>query len=110
MDEMMNTERFEQLRSSVIEAGLIMSGDRKPSREFENELVVEPTAMQEIWAVCLESEAPQLLIPRKLYLVKYGETGVWVRDENGETVVCDKEDFLPLAFAPEVVELLAEAA
>lgn len=106
----MNTERFEQLRSSVIEAGLIMSGDRKPSRDFVHEIVTKPLPSQEIWAVCLESEEPQLLVPRKLYLVKYGETGVWVRDEKGETVVCDKEDFLPLAFAPEVVELLAEAA
>lgn len=110
MDEVMNSERFEQLRSSVIEAGLIMSGERKPSREFTHGIVTEPKPLQEIWAICLESADPQLLIPRKLYLVKYGETGVWVRDENGETVACDKEDFLPLTFAPEVAELLAEAA
>lgn len=106
----MNTERFEQLRSSVIEAGLIMSGELKPSREFQHKIVTAPKPLEEIWAICLESDEPKLLIPRKLYLVKYGETGVWVRDENGETVVCDKEDFLPLAFAPEVEELLAEAA
>jgi len=110
MDEVMNSERFEQLRSSVIEAGLIMRGERKPSREFTHGIVTEPKPLQEIWAICLESADPQLLIPRKLYLVKYGETGVWVRDESGETVVCDKEDFLPLTFAPEVAELLAEAA
>lgn len=110
MEEVMNTERFEQLRSSVIEAGMIMSGERVPSREFKHEIVAEPKPLQEIWAICLESDDPTLLIPRKLYLVKYGETGVWVRDENGETTVCDKEDFLPLAFAPEVEELLAEAA
>ncbi len=110
MGKAMNTERFEQLRSSVIEAGLIMSGELKPSREFTHDIVTEPKPLQEIWAICLESDDSQLLIPRKLYLVKYGETGVWVRDENGETVVCDKEDFLPLSFSPEVAELLAEAA
>lgn len=110
MDKEMNTERFEQLRSSVIEAGFIMTGELKPSCEHSHDIVTEPMPLQEIWAVCLESDEPELLAPRKLYLVKYGETGVWVRDENGETVICDKEDFLPLAFAPEVNELLAETA
>ncbi len=105
----MSTGRFEQLRSSVIEAGFIMSGAGKPSREYTYEIVTETKPLQEIWAVCIQSDEPQLLVPRKLYLVKYGETGVWVRDERGETVVCDKEDFLPLAFAPEVHDLLAEA-
>ena len=106
----MNAERFEQLKASVIEAGLIMRGSQKPSREFRHEVVSEPQPMQEVWAVCLESDDPALLVPRKLYLVKYGETGVWVRDESGEMTLCDKEDFLPVAFAPEVAELLAEAA
>jgi len=110
MDEVMNSERFEQLRSSVIEAGLIMSGERKPSREFTHDVVIKPKPLQEIWAICLESDDPQILIPRKLYLVKYGETGVWVRDESGEMVACDKEDFLPLTFTPEVSELLSHAA
>lgn len=110
MDKKMNAERFEQLKSSVIEAGMIMSGAKKPSREFKFEIVAKPEPLQEMWAICLESDDPELLVPCKLYLVKYGETGVWVRDENGEMVACDKEDFLPVAFAPEVQELLAEAA
>jgi hypothetical protein len=33
-----------------------------------------------------------------------------VRDEAGDMTVCDKEDFLPLAFTPEVEKLLALAA
>ena len=107
---MMNTERFEHLKASVIEAGMIMRGKQQPSREFNFEIVSEPTPLQEIWAICLESDDPQLLIPRKLYIVKYGDSGVWVRDENGEMTSCDKEDFLPLAFTPEVEQLLAEAA
>ena len=106
----MKSERFEQLKVSVIEAGLILKGKQKPSREFQFEVVEKPNNLEEIWAVCLESDDIELLIPRKLYLVKFGENGVWVRDEKGEMTVCDKEDFLPLAFTPEVEELLAIAA
>lgn len=106
----MKSERFEQLKVSVIEAGLILNGKQKPSREFQFEVVEKPNKLEEIWAVCLESDDIELLIPRKLYLVKFGENGVWVRDEKGEMTVCDKEDFLPLAFTPEVEELLAIAA
>ncbi len=106
----MNGENFEQLRSSVIEAGQILSGSQRPSREFRFEIVSAPEPPQEMWAVCLVSDDHELLIPRKLYLVKYGETGVWVRDEQGEMTLCDKDDFLPIAFDPEVRELLNEAA
>ena len=106
----MKSERFDQLKASVIEAGLILQGKQKPSREFEFKVVEKPGKLEEIWAVCLESDDHSLLIPRKLYLVKFGENGVWVRDEAGEMTVCDKEDFLPLSFAPEVEELLAVAA
>lgn len=106
----MNSERFEQLKASVIEAGMIMRSQQKPSREFTFEVADEPRPLQESWAICIASDDPQLLIPRKLYIVKYGETGIWVRDENGEMTSCDKEDFLPLTFAPEVEQLLAEAA
>jgi len=59
-------------------------------------------APKETWAICLDSDDHALLIPRKLYLVRFGINGVWVRDEKNEMTVCDKEDFLPLAFAPEV--------
>lgn len=106
----MKSERFEQLKASVIEAGLILNGKQKPSREFQFKVVEKPNNLEEIWAICLESDDVDLLIPRKLYLVKFGENGVWVRDEKGEMTVCDKEDFLPLAFTPDVEELLAIAA
>ena len=106
----MNTERFEQLRSSVIEAGLIKRDRQIPSREFTFNVVDKPQEFEELWAICLDSDDTSLLIPRKLYFVKFGENGVWVRDEENEMTVCDKEDFLPLAFAPEVEELLSEVA
>jgi hypothetical protein len=106
----MNKERFKQLKASVIEAGLILQGKQKPSREFQFKVIEKPSKLEEIWAICLESDDNSLLIPRKLYLVKFGENGVWVRDEAGEMTVCDKEDFLPLSFTPEVEKLLAVAA
>lgn len=106
----MNEERFEQLKASIIEAGMIMQGKLKPSREFTLERAEITQSPVEVWAVCLESDDTKALIPRKLYLVKYGETGVLVRDENGENVFCDKEDFLPLSLAHEVEEILELAA
>lgn len=106
----MNSERFNELKASIIEAGLIMQGKQMPSREFQFKVIENPKKLEEVWAICLESDDTSLLIPRKLYLVKFGENGVWVRDEAGEMTVCDKEDFLPLAFTPEVEELLAIAA
>jgi hypothetical protein len=106
----MNESRFEQLKASMIEAGMIMRGEMQPSREFVIERAEPPTAPVEMWAVCLESDDHELLIPRKLYLVKFGESGVVVRDEHGETTFCDKEDFLPLPLAHEVEELLELAA
>ncbi len=104
----MNTDRFEKLKASVVEAGLIMRGEQRPTRETKLKATQKPKNLQEIWAICLESDDILSLIPRKLYLVKYGDTGLWVRDENGEMTVCDKEAFLPLSFVPEVEQLLAE--
>lgn len=106
----MNAERFEKLKGSVIEAGRIMRGEQQPSREFRFEVVDRPQPSEERWAICIDSDDHQLLVPRKLYIVRFGETGVWVRDERGEMTVCDVEDFLPVAFELEIQERLADAA
>ncbi len=106
----MKTEHFEHLKGSVVEAGKILRGVRGPSREFRFEVVETPQSAEERWAICIDSDDHQLLIPRKLYLVRLGETGLWVRDENGEMTSCDADDFLPVAFAPEVQDILAQAA
>lgn len=106
----MNSERFEQLKASIIEAGRIMKGEQKPSREFKYDVAEVRKPMEEVWAICIESDDHEALIPLKLYHVKYGEHGVWVRDENGEMTSCDKEGFLPVNFTPEIEELLTEAA
>jgi hypothetical protein len=106
----MNSERFDQLKMSVMEAGAIMRGEVEPSREFKFEIIDRPSPQQETWAICIDSDDHALLIPRKLYRVRFVDDGAWVRDENGEMTSCDSEDFLPVAVAPEVQDLLAEAA
>ena len=87
-----------------------MRGEIEPSRVFEFDVVNRPSVTQETWAICVNSDDHTLLILRKLYPVKFVDGGVWVRDETGEMTSCDTDDFLPVAFAPEVQELLAEAA
>jgi hypothetical protein len=106
----MNSEKFEQLKASVIEAGRIMKGELNPSRVFTYEVAESPKPLEEVWAICIDSNDHQALIPLKLYHVKYGEHGVWVRDENGEMTSCDADDFLPINFTREIEELLTEAA
>jgi hypothetical protein len=106
----MSEKRYEELKASILAAGMIMQGKMQPSREFTIKKADLPKEPVEMWAVCLESDDPKALVPRKLYLVKFGETGVLVRDENGENVFCDKEDFLPLSLAHEIEELLELAA
>lgn len=106
----MNSERFEQFKASVAEAGAIMRGELKPSRVFEFEVVDRPAITEETWAICVDSDDHSLLIPRKLYMVRFVDDGVWVRDENGEMTSCDAEDFVPVAVEPEVQQLLVKAA
>lgn len=87
-----------------------MRGEIEPSRVFEIEVAERPTVPQDTWAVCIDSDDHTLLIPRKLYRVKFVSGGVWVRDENGEMTSCDTDDFLPVALDSEMSERLANAA
>ena len=106
----MNSERFEQLLSSVRDAGAIMRGEAKPSRVFQIEVDDLPSPPEETWAVCIGSDDHTLLIPRKLYRVKFVSGGVWVRDENGEMTSCDSDDFVPVGLDAEMSERLSHAA
>jgi hypothetical protein len=99
----MKKENFESLKESVIEAGKIMRGEMKASREFIIE--VDETERQksiETWAVCVESDDDELLIIGKLYQVKVSQNAVWVRDEEGESTLCPKEFFVPISLPQEV--------
>ncbi|MCY7375710.1 MAG: hypothetical protein LH472_07030 [Pyrinomonadaceae bacterium] len=63
----MSKKHFERLSESVIEAGKIMRGEMKPSREFTLEVEAsEITPPVETRAICVETDDEELLIPGKL--------------------------------------------
>lgn len=108
----MSKERFERLRESVIEAGQVLRGERKPSREFTYQIEVSKRGKGEPpeWAICVTTDE-DALIPLKLYRIKYSKTGyVSVVDEEGEKLVCPASWFVPARLAPEVRQQVAELA
>ena len=108
----MSKERFERLRQSVIEAGQVLRGERKPSREFTYQIEVSHRGKGALteWAICVTSDE-DALIPLKLYRIKYSQTGyVSVVDEEGEKLVCPASWFVPARLAPEVKQQVAELA
>ncbi len=107
----MNYERFERLREGVIEAGQVLRGERKPSREFTYQIEVSQRGKgaQPEWAICVTSDE-DALIPLKLYRIKYSKTGyVSVVDEEGEKL-CPASWFVPARLAPEVRQQVAALA
>jgi hypothetical protein len=108
----MSKERFERLRERVIEAGQVLRGERKPSREFTYQIEVSRRGKgpQSEWAICLTSDEGAL-IPLKLYRIKYSRTQyVSVVDEEGEKLVCPASWFVSVRLAPEVRQQVAELA
>ena len=106
----MSKERFERLRESVIEAGQVLRGERKPTREFTYQIEVcqRGKGAQTEWAICVTSDE-DALIPLKLYRIKYSKTGyVSVVDEEGEKLVCPENWFVAVRLAPEVRQQVAE--
>jgi hypothetical protein len=103
----MKKGHFERLKESVIEAGRIMRGEIPPSREtlleIETEELPEPI---ETWAVCIESDDAELLIPGKIYQVKQLSGGFWVRDEEGASTLCPQDFFMPIELPRAVSEKL----
>lgn len=110
----MSNENFTRLKQSVIEAGQIMRGEIEPSREFTYEVEDEQARKksEKVWAVCVSNE-DEALTPFKLYEVRFSKSTVGLRDDNGESLVCPKNWFVPVHFAPEdevVIEEFAQAA
>ena len=108
----MSKERFERLRESVIEAGQVLRGECKPSREFTYQIEVSQRGKgaQTEWAICVTTDE-DALIPLKLYRIKYSKTGyVSVVDEEGEKLVCPANWFVPARLAPEVKQQVSELA
>ncbi len=107
----MNEADFTELLKSVREAGKIMRGEKKAAREFVVEVPPITSQLQTRYALCVQTDDPALLIPRKVYTATYSQAGlVRVTDEAGETALYPQEFFLPVAFPREVEEVLAQVA
>ena len=87
-----------------------MKKDLKPMRETKLKIPKKSLAdSQEIFAVCLETDDHELLIPFKIYRVKLRGEYVCVIDEKGESAVYPGSFFLPLQLPPETVNALSTA-
>ena len=107
----MDKERFEDLKESIVEAGKIMRGEMKPSREFTFEIDSSETeSLIETWAICIETDDEELLIPGKLYFIKISGDAVLVRDEEDEAALYSKDFFIPVALPQEVTQKLTNLA
>ena len=107
----MDKERFEDLKESIVEAGKIMRGEMKPSREFTFEIDSSETeSLIETWAICIETDDEELLIPGKLYFIKISGEVVLVRDEEDEAALYSKDFFIPVALPQEVTQKLSNLA
>ncbi len=82
----MKEERFDELLESVREGFAILRGERKPARVFYYPSRELTTAPQEMYAICLETDDPELLQVRKLYHVRLLSGGlVSSSDEAGRS-------------------------
>lgn len=87
-----------------------MKKDLMPMRETKLKMPENsPDDSQEIFAVCLETDDRELLIPFKIYQIKLRGEYVCVTDEKGESAVYPKNFFLPLQLPPETVNVLSTA-
>ncbi len=87
-----------------------MKKDLKPVRETKLKLPEKsPDETQEIFAVCLETDDRELLIPFKIYQIKQRGKYVCVIDEKGEAAVYPNSFFLPLQLPPETANVLSTA-
>jgi len=87
-----------------------MKKDLMPMRETKLK-VPEKTSddSQEIFAVCLETDDRDLLIPFKVYRIKPRGEYVCVTDELGESAVYPKNFFLLLQLPSETINVLSTA-
>ena len=104
----MKKENFERLRESIIEAGKILSGEAEPSREFVHEVPDSFTPPVKVLAVCVETDDPELLVPRKIYEIEITGEFARVIDEAGEAAVYPAQFFIPINLPAEVQEIIAQ--
>lgn len=107
----MKKEDFERLQESIIEAGQMAHGQRAAAREVVYEASWPPASSATALAVCVETDDPALLIPRKIYEVTVYENDlVRVIDEAGEATICPSSFFMPVNLPEVVAQALARIA
>lgn len=105
----MTPDNFQNLLESIREAGQILRGEKKASREFVVEIPSPRSRTQTSYALCVQTDDPALLIPHKVYQVHFSQSGlVRVVDEAGEVTLYPEEFFLAVAFPKEVEQVLAQ--
>lgn len=96
----MSARIFNSLMKSLEEAGGILRGEITDYRSFTIE---RPSRKGPQSALAIFIGSDDELINGKIYNVQILSTGsITVKDESGETTICDKEDFLPVKFDPKV--------
>jgi hypothetical protein len=106
----MKKEDFEELLGSVKEGFAILRGERQPARVFYRPSVAAAPP-REAFAICIETDDPELLHVRKLYQVQLLDGGhVLVVDEAGETAIYPIDNFILLELPREVEEVLSRVA
>ena len=87
-----------------------MKKDLMPMRETKLKMPEKSSDdLVEIFAVCLETDDRDLLIPFKVYQIKLRGEYVRVIDEKGESAVYPKNFFLPLQLPSETINALSNA-
>ena len=104
----MKKEHFEGLKESIIDAGKILRGEAQPSREFVHEVPDSFPRPVKVLAVCIETDDPELLIPRKIYEIEVTGEFARVIDEEGEAAVYPAQFFIPVNLPAEVQEIIAQ--
>jgi hypothetical protein len=107
----MKKEDFDELIESVKEAGAILRGEKQPARVFHHPSPAVTTPPQEAFAICIETDDPELLHVLKVYQVQLLAGGsVLLNDEAGEAAIYPASNFILLELPREVEEVLSRVA
>lgn len=83
--------------------------DLLPARETKIEIPLDLPETEEIFAICLETDDPGLLLPFKVYRIALRGDYARVIDEKGEVAIYPKNFFLPLQLPAESAKVLNSA-
>lgn len=97
----MSAKVFKSLFQSLTEAGEILRGESKDFRQFTRTRPAKRSSTT-VLAICVVTDDEDL-IAGKVYSVQLLPSDrIAVKDESGETVICDTGDFLLVKFQPSV--------